>query len=130
MYCSNCGDRVSNNDRFCANCGAVLEGRIKRPKKNLKNFCGFVSIVLGVVAFLFCINGYIFGDITSVGMYVKLIDRFFYAVSYNFIQSGITFASLVFALINKKNIYNKIGLGISLVTIFLILTEYVVILIY
>lgn len=132
MYCSNCGNKVDKNAYICVNCGTILKKNSsnKECQTQNNNVFGIVSIGISIMAILFCLNGFIFGDITDVGMYTHVYERVFFAIGYNLIQIVLAIISLVLGLINARNKYNKIGIGISFVSIFLIVTEFIVILIY
>ena len=63
-------------------------------------------------------------------MYTNLYERFFFAMGYNLIPMVLMIIAFILSLINIKKNYNKIGLGISFAALFLIITEFIVILIY
>lgn len=136
MYCQNCGNKVDEKAYVCVNCGVILNknnnintNKIVREKKN-SNATGIVSIIFASISLFFCLVGFLFGDISSVGMYTEVYERFFFAIGYNFIQSLFAFIALVLSLINRKNTCNKVGLALTLVAVFLIITEFIVIIIY
>lgn len=138
MYCQNCGNKVDEKAYVCVNCGVILNksnntnintNKIVREKKN-SNVTGIISIILASISLFFCLVGFLFGDISSVGMYTEIYERFFYAIGYNFIQSLFAIIALVLSLVTRKNICNKVGLALTLVAFFLIVTEFIVIIIY
>lgn len=134
MYCSNCGNKVDDKAYICVNCGVILKKKSSDDNFNIskknKNIPGIISIVISIMAVLFSLNGFLFGDITSVGMYTNLYERFFFAMGYNLIPMVLMIIAFILSLINIKKNYNKIGLGISFAALFLIITEFIVILIY
>ncbi len=134
MYCSNCGNKVDDKAYICVNCGVILKKKSSDDNFNIskknKNISGIISIVISIMAVLFSLNGFLFGDITSVGMYTNLYERFFFAMGYNLIPMVLMIIAFILSLINIKKNYNKIGLGISFAALFLIITEFIVILIY
>ncbi len=134
MYCSNCGNKVDDKAYICVNCGVILKKKSSDDNSNIskknKNISGIISIVISIMAVLFSLNGFLFGDITSVGMYTNLYERFFFAMGYNLIPMVLMIIAFILSLINIKKNYNKIGLGISFAALFLIITEFIVILIY
>lgn len=51
MFCINCGNKFSNNDKFCTNCGVKLEtiNNVKKEFNNNDNGLKIASIVLGSI---------------------------------------------------------------------------------
>lgn len=130
MYCSNCGNKVDDNAYVCVNCGVILKRRenVKRNKKQNSNVFGMFSLFFSVVAVLSSFSLF-FYDISSVGMYTKAYERVIYGIGFTSISIFLTILSLIFALIKKSNL-NKTGLVLTLISVFLILSEILVIIIY
>lgn len=130
MYCSNCGNKVDDNAYVCINCGVILKKRenVKRNKKQNSNVFGMFSLIFSVVAVLSSFSLF-FYDISSVGMYTKAYERVIYGIGFTSISIFLTILSLIFALIKKSNL-NKTGLVLTLISVFLILSEILVIIIY
>ena len=130
MYCSNCGNKVDDNAYVCVNCGVILKNieYVKRNKKQNSNVFGMFSLIFSVVAVLSSFSLF-FYDISSVGMYTKAYERVIYGIGFTSISIFLTILSLIFALIKKSNL-NKTGLVLTLISVFLILSEILVIIIY
>lgn len=130
MYCSNCGNKVDENAYVCVNCGVILKKRenVKKNKKQNSNVFGMFSLIFSVVAVLSSFSLF-FYDISSVGMYTKAYERVIYGIGFTSISIFLTILSLIFALIKKSNL-NKTGLVLTLISVFLILSEILVIIIY
>lgn len=130
MYCSNCCNKVDDNAYVCVNCGVILKKRenVKRNKKQNSNVFGMLSLIFSVVAVLSSFSLF-FYDISSVGMYTKAYERVIYGIGFTSISIFLTILSLIFALIKKSNL-NKTGLVLTLISVFLILSEILVIIIY
>lgn len=130
MYCINCGNKVDDNAYVCVNCGVILKKRenVKRNKKQNSNVFGMFSLIFSVVAVLSSFSLF-FYDISSVGMYTKAYERVIYGIGFTSISIFLTILSLIFALIKKSNL-NRIGLVLTLISVFLILSEILVIIIY
>lgn len=130
MYCSNCGNKVDDNAYVCVNCGVILKKRenVKKNKKQNSNVFGMFSLFFSVVAVLSSFSLF-FYDISSVGMYTKAYERVIYGIGFTSISIFLTILSLIFALIKKSNL-NKTGLVLTLISVFLILSEILVIIIY
>ena len=130
MYCSNCGNKVDDNAYVCVNCGVILKKRenVKKNKKQNSNVFGMFSLIFSVVAVLSSFFLF-FYDISSVGMYTKAYERVIYGIGFTSISIFLTILSLIFALIKKSNL-NKTGLVLTLISVFLILSEILVIIIY
>ena len=131
MYCSNCGNKVDEKAYICVNCGVILKKDNGVPKKVKKdsNVTGVFSIIFGVIALLISI-GLFFIDISNVGMYTEIYEKIAYAIGFVIIPFIFMILSLIFALIKKNKTSNKVGLVMSLIAAFLIITEVMVVIIY
>ena len=131
MYCSNCGNKVDEKAYICVNCGVILKKDNEVPKKVRKdsNVTGVFSIIFGVIALLISI-GLFFIDISNVGMYTEIYEKVAYAIGFVIIPFIFMILSLIFALIKKNKTSNKVGLVMSLISAFLIITEVMVVIIY
>ena len=131
MYCSNCGNKVDEDAYVCLNCGVILKKRVF-----FVFFFFFFLKFFNVVTLVFSIKSFIlsfslfFYDISEVGMYTKAYERIIYGLGFVSTTMFFTIISLIFALVNKKSNIGKIGLGLTLISVFLILTEIFVIVIY
>jgi len=132
MFCTNCGNRTDENAYVCVNCGVILKGRsvhVISKKESNTNVLGIISIIFGGLAMLFSIMLF-FSNIFSVGMYTQVYDRIFYTLDYSLFAILLSSVLLILALISKKNIYNKYGLCLSILSLFFIITEFIVVIIY
>ena len=131
MYCSNCGNKVDEKAYICVNCGVILKKDNGVPKKVKKdsNVTGVFSIIFGVIALLISI-GLFFIDISNVGMYTEIYEKVAYAIGFVIFSFIFMILSLIFALIKKNKTSNKVGLVMSLISAFLIITEVMVVIIY
>lgn len=129
MYCSNCGNKVDENAYVCVNCGVVLKRRSNNIKYNNNNnnvVFNIFSLIISIIAMISSLSLF-FIDISDVGMYTKISERIFYGIGFTSISISLTVLSLIFALINKEN---KVSLILTFISIFLILSEIFVIVIY
>lgn len=138
MYCTNCGNKVDEKAYICVNCGVILNkqqelriNNIKNVKKNngSGNATGIISIVFASIAVLLCLC-LMNVDISEVGMYANVAERIFFGFGFNIFPIIFTIVSLILGFVNLKNIRNKIGLSLSFIAIFLIITEFAVIILY
>ena len=133
MYCFNCGNKVDDKAYVCVNCGVLLKNRgnsVKIKKKvNTSNVSSIFGLIFGILSFVSSFSLF-FYDISEVGMFTKVYERFFYGVGFTGISLLFTIVSLVFAIVNRKNNYGKGGLILTLISFFLILSEIFVIIIY
>ena len=97
-------------------------------KNNIKLF-NVVTLVFSIISFILSFSLF-FYDISEVGMYTKAYERIIYGLGFVSTTMFFTIISLIFALVNKKSNIGKIGLGLTLISVFLILTEIFVIVIY
>lgn len=137
MYCTNCGNKIDENAYVCVNCGVIIKKDnsnrvVKKVQKNKENSngTGIASIVVALIGILISLYGFIFGDVDAVSLYTKFFERVFFAFGYNLFQLIFMIVSLILSLVNSKNKYNRIGFGLTLGLIFLIISEFVVIIIY
>lgn len=131
MYCTNCGNKVDDKAYVCVNCGVILKNRsdgIRKKVKSNNNFVGIVSLLLGIIAVTSSFSLFL-NDISKVGMYTELYERVVYGVGFASISIFLTVISLIFALVKKSKL-NSVGLVLTLISVFLILSEILVIVIY
>ena len=132
MFCSNCGNRLDENACVCVNCGVLVRNRsdikVVKKKKDTK-VIGIVSVIFGVMAMLSSLMLF-FNDISSVGMYTKVYERVGFALDYAIISILLSTVTLIFSLVSKKNTYSNIGLILSLLSFFFIISEFIVVIIY
>ena len=105
MYCSNCGNKVDDNAYVCVNCGVILKKRtnnIRNIKVKNNNVIGVFSLIFGIISVISSFSLF-FYDISEVGMYTKALERI---------------------------MYNKVGVILTIISAFLILSEIFVIVVY
>ena len=138
MYCTNCGNKVDEKAYICVKCGVILNKqqisspnniKSRKVKKDSSNATGIISIIFASFAVLLCL-GLMTTDISDVGMYTSVIERLFFAFGFNIFPIIFSIVSLILGFVNLKNICNKIGLAISFVSVFLVITEFAVIILY
>lgn len=129
MYCQNCGKNI-NDDMVCPNCGYIVDGVYrKNVEKNKNNINGIISLIFGIISILICFN-FILKDISSVGMYTKIIDRFNYAIDLILAPACLSFITLIISLVNRDYLLNKFSILLSIFSFIFIFTEIVIVLIY
>lgn len=129
MYCSNCGNKVDDNAYVCVNCGVILKKRtnnIRNIKVKNNNVIDVFSLIFGIISVISSFSLF-FYDISEVGMYTKALERIMYGLGFASISILFTIISLVFALIKKDN---KVGVILTIISAFLILSEIFVIVVY
>lgn len=132
MFCTNCGNKIDENACVCLNCGVLVRKRSSNVKKKNKinnNTLGLSSTILGIVAIVFSLMLF-FNDISSVGMYTEVHERILYTLNYSITAIMLATVTLIFSLIGKKTLYTSIGLFLSLLSFFFIITEFIVVIIY
>lgn len=83
-FCENCGDKVSTDDKFCSKCGKVQKIDVNKEKpKNIKvtktsssEGLGVVSMVLGIISFVFSfiINLFIV-PVALIGLTLGIVNK-------------------------------------------------------
>ena len=129
MFCQNCGNKLDENAYVCVHCGVFLKKRSNKKNKINNSGLAVVSVILGIVAILLSLMLF-FHDISMVGMYTEVYERIFYALDYSITAIMMSLVTLIFALISKKESYGSVGLMLSLLSFFFIITEIVVVVIY
>ena len=138
MYCTNCGNKADESAYICVKCGVILNkqqelrtNNIKNVKKNngSGNATGIISIVFASIAVFLCLC-LMTVDISEVGMYTSFVERLFFGFGFNILPIIITVVSLVLGFVNFKKTCNKVGIALSFISIFLIITEFAVIILY
>ena len=132
MFCQNCGNKLDEKAYVCVNCGVILKKRsemkvVKKKKNNI--ILGILSTVIGIFAFIFSLLLF-FNDISSVGMYTEVYERILYILDYALFSILLSSVALILSLTGKRNIYSKIGLFLSFLSFFFIITEFIVAIIY
>lgn len=138
MYCRNCGNKLDENAYVCINCGVLVDSnknnnipsRIYREKKNNDcNVTGILSIIFSSLAVLDGFNC-LTSDISNIGMYTKILDRIIYLLDFLSFSLMFVVVGFILSLIHKNKTCNKVGLGLSLLALFLIITEVLVVIFY
>lgn len=136
MYCRNCGNKLDDNAYVCVKCGILVDRNdnvpsrsISKEKKKDTNVTGILSIVFSSLSVL-CGFGSLTMDISNVGMYTKVLDRIIYSLDLIGFPLALMIVSFILALANKGKLCNKIGLSLSLLSLFLIITEVLVVIFY
>jgi len=132
MFCQNCGNRVDENAYVCVNCGVFIRNRsnskvVKEKKVNKR--IGVIATIFGIFSLMLSMMLY-FYDISSVGMYTEIYERILYTLNYSLFAILFTSVALVFSLIDKRKKTVNVGLMLSLISFFFIITEFIVVIIY
>lgn len=141
MYCTNCGNKVDENAYVCIKCGVIINKDVNNfnninnnivkvsKKKGDEKATGILSIVFSALAILSCFNC-LSTDISEVGMYTEVYEKVAFAIGFNLFSIVFVVISSILSLVNRKSICNKIGLALSILAVFLIISEFVVIIVY
>lgn len=125
MYCKNCGNELPEDAYVCIKCG-ILTNKEEVIEKKEGDSLGILSIVFSSIAVLIALN-MLSEDII---MYSKVLDKIVYIISSTGLALALTLVSSILGFTNKKKICNKIGLSLSLLSLFFILTKVIVIILY
>jgi hypothetical protein len=108
---------------FAATLAVLLQPAVRFIGKKLKlKAHGFISMILSFMLF--------FHNISSVGMYTEIYERIFYALEYCLSPILMAIVTLIFSLVSKKNCYSSVGIALSVLSFFFIITEIIVVVIY
>ena len=133
MFCHNCGNKLEGESMVCLKCGCLVQrGQYKKiSKKKNSNVQGIISLIFGIISILLSFN-LMLKDISNVGMYTKLFDRLYYAIDIAMAPLFLSFITLVISSNgkNKEDAFNKTGLFLSIISLFFIVSEIVIVIIY
>lgn len=133
MYCHNCGNKLEKNAAVCVKCGVFVNEENKtinkHNKKRNNNYAGLASIIFGVISFCLTIKVMISG-IGNVDMMI-VEDRIIYGVNLIANPFILAFIGFLIAIVskNRDKTSNIIGLSLSLLSMFFLLTEIVMVLV-
>lgn len=133
MFCHNCGNKLEENTIVCTKCGMVV-GRSnykKNSKKRINNIRGIISLILGILSILMCFN-FLLSDISRFGMYTKITERIYYTIDLVLAPLFLSFITLIISYGGKDSdkALNKVGLFLSIISLFMITFEIVIVMIY
>ena len=133
MFCHNCGNKLEDTNVVCPKCGYLVErGQYKKNiKKKSNNVNGIISLIFGIISILMCFS-FMLKDISTVGMYTKLVERILYALDLVLAPSFMAFITLIISCMgkNRDKELNKCSLFLSIISFFFIITEIVIVSIY
>ena len=131
MFCTNCGNMIDEDTYICVNCGMILKKRSDNvfKKKNNGSVLGIISMIFGFISMILSFMLF-FHNISSVGMYTEIYERIFYALEYCLSPILMAIVTLIFSLVSKKNCYSSVGIALSVLSFFFIITEIIVVVIY
>ena len=133
MFCHNCGNKLDENAMICLKCGVLIkEQQEKKVVKNEnKSIQSIIGLIFGILSILLCFS-FVFKDISGVGMYTKLFDRLYYVLDIVIAPAILSFITLIISINNKRENkdINKIGLFLSIISLFFVITEIVIVIIY
>lgn len=137
MYCRNCGNKLDDNAYVCVKCGVLVNAKsnvipirtARKKDKEDSNATGILSIIFSSLAVLYGFNA-LTTNIDDIGMYIKIWDRLVYLLDLVGLSLTFMIVGFILSLINKRKTCNKVGLGLSLLALFLILTELMVVFLY
>ncbi len=133
MYCCNCGNKLEDGAVVCIKCGVFVDNQnipisktVKKRKEN-NYLTGIVSIIIGIISFYLTIKVMI-GGMGNVST-MSIENKVGYAINLTinpFIWALISFLIAIGSR-NRNKILNIIGLSLSLLSIFFLLTEIVMV---
>lgn len=127
MICNRCGSKLEEGTTICSNCGATIE----KEKREEKNISGIIGFIFSVISLFMCIS-FMLKDISKVGMYTNIMDRLYFAINLVLAPLFLSFISLIICYGGKNNdsAINKAGLFFSIISLFFVITEIVIVIIY
>lgn len=131
MYCSKCGNKINDNASVCVKCGVFVTNHNipitnSRKKKRINPF-GIISIIIGIISFCLTIRVMIYGIGNISAMSIK--EKLLYGIELVINPFVWALVSFLFAIVskNRNRISNIIGLSLSLLSIFFLFTEIVMV---
>lgn len=100
MYCKNCGSKLSNNSKFCSDCGIKIQGFQQNDK--LIKILGICAGVLCILSFVILFSGVVIGVGSSYDNPNSNFDFAPFGISFS-IMNIINILLIVVIIIVKKN---------------------------
>ena len=126
MYCFNCGKKVDEKAVVCVHCGCELKKR--------GNGRGIASMVIGIVGLLYTLRAFLaVFQLDSYLDYQTFAYQFGFAIGFVLVQYILAMVSLCLSLTErkaKKTGFNMAGLCLSILTLFLIIIQFIVVVTY
>lgn len=129
MFCHNCGNKLEEKTIVCTNCGTVVERSNYKKRKKSNNVKGFMCLILGILSILMCFN-FLLKDISKLGMYTEINEKLYYAIDLVLAPLLLSFITLIISYSDKNRVLNKIGLFLSISSLFMVCLEIVLVIIY
>ena len=129
MYCSNCGKKVDEKAVVCVGCGCALKSNIVTNNNNGR---GIASMVLGILAVLYCII--VFSTMNELETEIYYLydnaEIVGYIIGTILIQSVLAIVGICLSLTerkNNKNGFNTSGLFLTLISFVMIIIQFIMI---
>ena len=149
MYCSNCGTKVEENARFCANCGNALNGKEESITNNnsvvvqsvpgsgaatASMVLGILAIIAGIIAFFIAVSISTYVNVSHlVHEYISYTyndELMVMAIMVIFVPAVLSIIGFCLAISSRgkiKNGSNTAGLVLNIITILLCIAEFVMV---
>ena len=131
MYCHYCGTKLEENTIICPECGKIVERSEykKKIKKNI-NIQGIISLILSIICILMCFK-FMLNDISVIGMYTKIMERLYFIFDLVVAPLLLSFITLIISYSgDSDSSLNKTSLFLSIVSLFMVIIEIVIEIIY
>ena len=130
MFCNNCGNRLEENTIVCTNCGSVV-GRSNYKKKNQNNIKSIGCLILGIISVLMCFS-FLLKDISDVKTCINIDKKIYYALELVIVPLIVSFITLIVSYSgnDRNRSFNKIGLFLAIISLFMIAAEIVIVIVY
>lgn len=136
MYCPNCGKEVNEKAVVCVGCGVPLNNNYNnlqindKPKKGK----GIASMVLGIIAVLYCLCAFAAFDDLDYTLYpYSGSEQFGFAIGFILIQTILATVGLCLAVSERKKIkngFNTSGFWLSIVSFAMIAIQFIYVITY
>lgn len=126
MYCVHCGEKVEKEAVICVHCGCELKRR--------GNGRGIASMILGIIGLLYTLGA--FAQVFDLSPYLDnqiFSYQFGFAIGFVLIQSILAIVGFCLAFSERKTRktgFNTAGFWLTLVTLFMIAIQFIVVVTY
>lgn len=131
MLCYYCGNKLEKNNIVCPECGKIVERNEYRKKINKNiNIQGIISFILSVICILMCFK-FMLNDISIIGMYTKIMERLYFVFDLVVAPLLLSFITLIISYSgDSDSSLNRISIFLSIVSLFMIIIEIVIVIVY
>lgn len=136
MYCPNCGKEVNEKAVVCVKCGVALNNNYANMQINNKpkRGKGIASMVLGIIAVIYCLNAFsVFDELGNELYKYSSTEQFGFALGFVLIQSALAIVGICLSVSERKNFkngFNTSGFWLAIASFAMIAFQFIYVITY